>query len=186
VKTVAEQIGQTPHLSPLLRRLRRLGFTQPDDLRRLAVFRGCQHYRRPGDDNDPPRDPGTHVVSNEELVIALVSGAQQFDPIFIRCAAQLASGEATSMVRLAQLAREERATPVLRHIARAGLKTASPGQQGWNDLLARLPVTAEIQDGRLPHPSRFVSETGLIRRGKVLDRSGDRVWLRPDKAGAVP
>ncbi len=90
--TVAKQLGQAPHLSPLLRRLRKMGLAEPEDLRRLAVARGCTHYRRP-DDINPLVDPGSAQVSNLELAIAMVTAAQSFDPVLVRCAAQLLSGE---------------------------------------------------------------------------------------------
>ena len=84
--TIAEQIGQTPHLSPLLRRLRSAGLAEPDDLRRLAVARGCWHYRRPDDDVRPPSDPGPEIVSNLELAMGMLTAAQSFDPVLVRCA----------------------------------------------------------------------------------------------------
>ena len=112
MKTVAEQLGQTPHLSPLLRKLRAVGLVGPDDLRRLAVARGCTHYRQP-DDIGKSFDPRTEQVSDVELAIAMVSGAQSFDPVLVRCAAQLLSGIDVSVELIARLAAQERAVPVI-------------------------------------------------------------------------
>lgn len=181
MKSIAEQIGETPHLSPLLRRLRQLGFANPDDLRRLAVKRGRQHYRRPDDDLAAVVDPGLGILSNVELAVALVSGAQQFDPVIIRCAAQILSGDGIALDRLVHLARQERAVPALRHIARAGVEADEIGRDTWQQVLDKLPTAQEIPDGRLPHRTRFVSETGLAMRDRKLDRSGHKIWLRPGK-----
>ena len=178
MKTVAEQIGGTPHLSPLLHRLRSVGMTGREDLRRLAVARGCEHYRQPGDALKPVRDPGTERVSDLELAMAMLSAAQGFDPVLVRCAAQLLSGEKITADVIARLAVQERSVPVLRHIARAGLEADAEGRKKWERLLVLLPGSPEVPEGRLPHRSRFVSTTGITRRNGHLDRSGSSIWLR--------
>ncbi len=178
--TVAEQIGQTPHLSPLLRRLRSVGLTQPDDLRRLAVARGCWHYRRPDDDlKKECSSPVWENVSDVELAMGMLTAAQRFDPVLVRCAAQLLSGDRISIETIVRLAVQERAVPVVRHIASAGAALDSETREKWQRLLAMLPAGPEVIEGRLPHRTRFVSEGGLFRRNGHLDRTGHRAWLRP-------
>jgi len=181
MKTVAEQIGQTPHLSPLLRRLRRSGLTEPHDLRRLAVDRGCWHYRQPDDDfeKQAPRSHELETISDLELAMGMLTAAQRFDPIFVRCAAQLLSGPGIAVDAVARLAVQERVVPVVRHIARAGAAEDVVGREKWQRLLAMLPAAPEVSEGRLPHRTRFVSDSGLTRRDGRLDRTGHRVWLRP-------
>ena len=179
MKTVAEQVGQTPHLSPLLRRLRSLGLTEPEDLRRLAVVRGCKHYRRPGDDLRPPLDPGPERVSDLELAMGMLTAAQGFDPVLVRCAAQLLGGDEMAVDAIVRLAVQERAVPVVRHIARAGAEMDSEGRGKWRRLLAVLPAMPEIPEGRLPHRTRFVSQSGLAKHNGRLERTGHWVWLRP-------
>jgi hypothetical protein len=179
MKTVAEQLGQTPHLSPLLRKLRAVGLVAPDDLRRLAVARGCNHYQQP---NDAGKllDVRTERVSNVELAIAMVNAAQSFDPVLVRCAAQLLSGSDVSVEAIARLAIQERALPVIRHIAKAGVEMDSEAEEKWQRLLALLPVTAEVLEGRLPHRTRFVSQSGVSRVDGRLTRIPRSIWLRPE------
>lgn len=182
MKTVAEQLGQTPHLSPLLRRLRRQGLSDPDQLRRLAVVRGCAHYRNIDDSSYPP-DPGQEVVSDAELAVAMVSGAQEFDPLLIRCAAQLLSGDAVPVELLARLAIQERAVAVVRHIAQAATELDAENAARWQRLLALLPSARTAPaEGRLPHRSRFAVQTGVRRSEGLLERGIFSVWLRPQRA----
>ena len=180
--TVAEQIGQTPHLSPLLRRLRHCGLAEPEDLRRLAVARGCWHYRRPNDDLHPPTDPGRKSVSNLELAMGMLTAAQRFDPVLVRCAAQLLSGDGIPVAAIVRLARQERAVPVVCHIAQAAVSMDLENRGKWEQLLASLPAVPAVAEGRLPHRTRFVLESGLSWRNGRLEARGNRVWLRPRPA----
>jgi len=50
--TVATKLGTTTHLSPLLRKARRLGLG-PAELRALAVQRGCRHYSNGSEPKEP-------------------------------------------------------------------------------------------------------------------------------------
>lgn len=177
--TVAEQIGQTPHLSPLLRRLRRAGLTNADDMRRLAVARGCAHYRHPDDDLHGSPTVDRAVVSDVELAFGMLTAAQQFNLLHVRCAAQLLSTEHLSEDAVIRLATLERALPVLQHIARAGVELDTKARDRWERILSKLPPARPVAEGRLPHRSRFVAETGLTWQNRKLDRSGRRVWLRP-------
>ena len=179
MRTVAEQLGQTPHLSPLLRKLRAVGLVAPDDLRRLAVARGCGHYQRP-DDQDRPLDPRTAQVPNLELAIAMVTAAQSFDPVLVRCAAQLLSGDDISVEAIVRLAVQERAVQVILYIAKAGLEMDLIGQDKWRHLLDELPAAPEVSEGRLPHRTRFVSQSGVSRVNGLLQRTSRSVWLRPE------
>lgn len=180
MKSLAEHLGQTPHRSPLLRRLRQKGLVAPDDLRRLAVARGCGHYRRSGDEvNAAPSQNGWVTVTNLELAMGMLSAAQDFDPTLIRCAAQLLSAPEIPVEGIAQLAKQERAVPVVRHIAQAGVELDPVGRDKWRWLLGMLPSGATVPAGRLPHRSRFISATGVVWRDGRLDRSGRIDWLRP-------
>jgi hypothetical protein len=182
VITVAEQVGQTPHLSPLLHRLHGVGLTQLEDLRRLAVARGCLHYGRPEDAAvDEPRDSRWTSVSDLELAMGMLTAAQRFDPLLVRCAAQLLSSDGIAVDPIVRLAVQERAVPLVRHIARAGVAMDFEGRARWQRLLARLPVGPEVPEGRLPHETRFVSYSGVSRKNGRLDRTGHRNWLRPQK-----
>ena len=175
MKTIAEQLGQTPHPSPLLRRLRKQGLSNPEQLRRLAVVRGCAHYRNV-DDRSDPTDPGQEVVSDGELAVAMVSGVQEFDPLLIRCAAQLLSGDSVPVELLARLAIQERAVPVVRHIAQAATELDAGHAARWQRLLALLPSDRTAPpEGRLPHRSRFALQTGVRRIEGRLERGFQRM-----------
>ena len=110
-RTLAEHLGSTPHLSPLLHKARRLGFSTSDSLLRLAVRRGCTHYAPP--DYDPAQvvDPGEEQISDLELAIALCSAAQQYDPRLVVFVARKAS-----VIRLAGTVSLERRREIQRKV----------------------------------------------------------------------
>ena len=68
--TLAAKLGTTTHLSPLLRKARRLGLG-PGELEILAVQRGCRHYSNGTEPEQPLASE--REFSNEELAIALLS-----------------------------------------------------------------------------------------------------------------
>lgn len=173
--TLAQTLGMTPHLSPLLRRL---GLATPDSLLRLAVFRGCAHHAPPGFDPAGVFEPGPAVLTDEELAMAMLSAAQAYDPRLIRCAVQLLSGPGIDAGRVLRLARQERCLSVLRHAARAaqGVDTDNPL---WARVLATEARDVEPAAGRLPHASRFMHQAGRDRRGAPLPPR----WLKPVRAG---
>jgi hypothetical protein len=166
--TLAQEPGEISHCSVLLRKARGEGLRSTADLIRLAVSRGCRHYAPAF----PPLevDPGMLVISNEELVSLLLLGSNEFEPIAVRCAAQLAgSCDAT---QLARVARRERVGRPLAYIAKAGLVHDSQRKDFWNELLRGLGEQLPVVDGVLPHWSRFVSQTGVTRFG-----GGNVQWL---------
>ena len=159
--TLAQQIGETAHCSLLQRKARRHGLTDLPSIMRLAVARGARHYASVY----PPAesDPGVEAISHEELVALLLLGAQPFEPFAIRCAAQLLSR--CDLSRLGHIARQERVTRPLAHIARAGAAHDSGQAARWQELLRLLGSPPPVSSGRLPHWSRFVSHSGTTRRG---------------------
>jgi hypothetical protein len=92
----------------------------------------------------------------------------------------LLSGSDITEEAVARLAVQERAVPVIRHIAEAGAEMDSEGGTKWRRLLGLLPATADIPEGRLPHRTRFASQSGISRINGQLQRSGRSVWLRPE------
>ena len=138
--TLAEKLGTTTHLSPILRKANRLGLGQRE-LEVLAVQRGCRHYSDGTESNKPLATP--EQFSNEELAMALLSIALPYSPHSIRCgAAMLGAPE-------------------------AGRKF-EPDNPFWSELLAALPAVPPFKSGVLPHPTRFVAMTGFTRRGPEL------------------
>ncbi len=159
--TLAQQIGESTHCSPLLRKARRLGLADLTFALCLATARGAHHYASVFPPT--PDDPGLAIFSDEELVVLLLLGEHPFEPFAIRCAAPLVS--LCDLPRLARLAKQERTTRPLAHIARAGC-AHDPDQTGrWRTLLHLLDHPPVVSAGRLPHWSRFVSHTGVTRHG---------------------
>lgn len=168
MSTLAQELGEISHYSVLLRRARGAGLESTSDLIRLAVARGCRHYAPAF----PPleSDPGLGVVSNEELVSLLLLGSNEYEPIAIRCAAQLAGS--CKVEQLARVARRERVGRPLAYIAKAGRAHDAAQEKFWSELLNRLGEQSPVADGILPHWSRFVSQTGMTRSG-----GGSVQWL---------
>jgi hypothetical protein len=174
--TLAAKLGTTTHLSPLLRKARRLGLG-PKELEILAVQRGCRHYSS-GSEPEPPLAAESEF-SDEELAIALLSTALPYDPHSIRCGAAMLSAEGNHPRQLARLAVLERCVVPVRHVAEAG-RRFEPENPFWKELLAALPPTLPAKSGVLPHPTRFVAMSGFTRRGPGLLVE----WQRPARKSA--
>lgn len=174
--TLAEKLGTTAHLSPLLRKAARLGLDAAA-LRALAVQRGCRHY-------ETGHEPATPLAtreefSDEELAVALLCPALAYEPHNLRCGAAMSGAPDNQPRRLAFPARCERAELPLRHVGEAG-RHYEPDNPFWAELLAHLPATPSPPSGVLPHPTRYVAMTGFTRLGPGLVVR----WIRPEKAAA--
>ena len=172
---LAHLLGNTPHLSPLLRKAARRGYSKPDDLLHLAVARGCRHYGAAVGEAAKVRDCGKDQLSNTELAVALISGSLQGDARHIRVAAQLLGAPDINRSELVRLARMERCVPILRYIAEAGAQADTEQPLFWREILNALPETPPIPEGRMPHPSRFVSNPGWSPPSRPHRRAS---WLR--------
>jgi hypothetical protein len=169
--TLAQTLQTTTPVSPLLRKARRLGLADLQDFIALAVERGCTHYRPAARNNTGPHDV---PLDNDELTILLLLGENPYDPISIRCAAQLARSPENKPARLARLAIMEKCERVLTHIARAGASHDPDGSDFWNEILRLLPNQPVRVEAHLPHWSRFVSMPGIQRHGPAPAQ-----WLKP-------
>lgn len=167
--TLAQTLAMTTPVSPLLRKARRFGLRQVGDIIALAAARGCDHYRPPG---SLPEGPARDVLADEDLVILLLLGENAYEPMAIRCAAQLARLPGIDPVRLVRLATMEKTGRVLSHIARAGVEHDPEGRTFWDTILAGLPDCPPRSEPDLPHWSRFVSMPGYQRGGPAPAR-----WL---------
>ncbi len=179
---LANRLGTTPHLSPLLMKAKRLGFTSPEDLERLAVRRGLRYYAphadsisKPGDDATPaePKDDPA-AFTNEELAIALLSPATPYSMQRLRMGAAIMATEGNDPVAIARLAKWERSESIVRHIASCG-QQVEPGHPFWSRLLEELPECPPYPDDTLPHRTRFVAMTGITRAGNKPIAQ----WIRP-------
>jgi hypothetical protein len=173
--TLAERLGTTTHLSPLLHKARRLGLG-PQELETLAIQRGCDYY-----DNGEaaPFPPVTREqFSNAELGIALLNPALRYDPQSLRLGAAMLGAADNRVEDIARLARFERAEAIVRYVAECGEKF-EPENAFWADLLQMLPVTAKPKSSVMPHPTRFVAMTGITRRGVGTVAQ----WIRPIARG---
>ena len=169
--TLAAKLGTTTHLSPLLRKARRLGL-EAEGLERLAIQRGCDYYHN-GDPLPPPHI-SVEAFSNAELALALLNPALRYHPQTLRLGAAMLSADGNSPEKIARLAKLERGEAVVRYVAEAGEKF-EPQNHFWTRLLELLPATPPLKSGVLPHPTRFVAMTGMTRRGveTVVE------WIRP-------
>ena len=175
--TLGEKLGFAPGTSRLLEKARSLGLGSGELLESLGVARGCRHYSLP---SDTEVELSEEAFSNEELAIALLSPELPYSPRGIRIAANLVGAVGNRPRDLADLATSERAVEQLRYIANAG-HSFEPQHSFWPDLLSFLPESRVLETGVMPHPTRFVSMTGMTRNGveKVI------VWLRPLKPSRV-
>jgi hypothetical protein len=170
--TLAEKLGTTAHISPLLKKAERLGLHSQDMLASLGVARGCWHYRS----HDLVAVPNVSELdlSNEELAIALLSPSLPYSPHSIRVGAAMLGAPGNDAITLTRLAVAERTVAPVRYIASAALRF-EPDNPFWRRLLDLLPESLPIKEGVMPHPTRFVSMTGITRAGA----HPVTVWIRP-------
>lgn len=174
--TLAQRMGTTPHISPLLMKARRIGLEKPEDLEKLAVQRGLRYYDSYDEKNLPPKVAKQDTLSNEELALALISLATPYSLQRLRMSAAMIAAEDNKPETIALLAKRERSEPIVRHIAQCGSET-EPNNPFWKKLLNQLPPSPVPAMDVLPHLTRFVAMTGLTRAGK-----GNRMqWIRPTK-----
>jgi hypothetical protein len=176
--TLAQQLGQTAHICPLLRRTDSLaGKENPACcLKELAVRRGCRHYCEAF--NPPSALPaGFEKLTNEEAGIALCLGQLPYEPTHIRVAAELLSSNTCRPERLARLARQERCQTVVAYIANSG-RRVEPENPAWEEIFVSLGPTGKPPPGVLPHWTGFASLTGITQGGKGPHTQ----WLRPQPA----
>lgn len=170
--TLAEKLGMRPQDSPLLRKAKGLGLGTAEMLESLAVRRGCWHYRSP--DLAPVPDVSESDFSNAELAVALLLPCLPYSPHTIRLGAAMLGSTGNDVLALARLAVAEQCVTLVRYIARAGLQF-EPNNLFWQQLLDHLPESSPIKEGVMPHPTRFVSMTGMTRQGvRPLT-----IWIRP-------
>jgi hypothetical protein len=139
----------------------------------LAASRGCHHYRPEG---APPPEPATGNISDEELVVLLILGENAYEPMAVRCAAQLARASGIDPKGLARLSAQQKTERVLAHIARAGVAHDAEGNAFWSQVLEHLPACHPREEPDLPHWSRFVSDPGYQRGRRAPIR-----WLVPER-----
>jgi hypothetical protein len=195
-ETLARKLGTTHHVSPLLMKARRLGLYSVRDLEQLAFQRGCLYYDPHGSakalaKHDQYLKAGSSVLreeavsygvpsvsaadfSNEELAVALFSPGLPSEQMRLRIGAAMLAADGNSPEKLARLAVRERCETVMRYVSECG-KKVEPENRFWDDLLGLLPQTATLEPDRLPHITRFVAMTGVIRKqvGNIMQ------WIRP-------
>ncbi len=175
--TLAEKLGTTTHLSPLLQKARRLGLGA-EELERLAIQRGCDYYHN--GEPLPPAPVSQSEFSNEQLAIALLNPSLRYHPQTIRLGAAMLGARGTAASTITHFARMERCEAIVRYVALAGSRY-EPENLFWKELLASLPATSAPKSGVLPHPTRFIAMTGFTRRGAETVTE----WIRPEGASLV-
>lgn len=160
--------------SALLEKAKSLGLRLPEDLQRLAVARGCRYYVV---DQGPLPSTGL-PFTNAELAVALLSPALPPGPQDIRVAAAVLSAPEVDVETLGRLAAQEGCAGLVRYIAECGRKY-EPQNPFWEELLGKVG-DAVIPPEPLPHPTRFIEMTGMVR-GKVGLFTH---WIRPTPVAA--
>ena len=173
-KSVASPTDRVTSRSALLDKVRALGLRVPADLPRLAVARGCRYYVV----EDGPLPAANLRLTNAELAVALLSPALPPEPHEIRVAAAVLSSPDVDVSALAELAEAEGCAGLVRYIAECGRKY-EPDVAFWTQLIDRLHE-AKIPEIPLPHPTRFIEMTGMLR-GKVGFFTH---WIRPNSQTA--
>ncbi len=162
--TLAQKLGDVPHVSGLLRRIAQLsgaGERVADWLLKVAVGRGANHYRR---DFDPALPADLPAISDEEIGVALCLGQSLYDLDSLRVASQFLSSPRIDAARLCLLAIQERCEPVLLHIAELASRYA-PEQEPWAYVRQHLLPRPVPGTDALPHWSRLVNYTGVTPFG---------------------
>lgn len=178
--TLAQRIGTSTHLSPLLQKARSLGASDPRDLEAIALSRGLIYFGSPGSPQGEGRVQGIipamnhSLFTNEELAIALINPAAPYSLTRIRMAAAVIAAEGVSAEKIVLLSRRERCESIVKHIAQCG-NTVEPENPFWRSLLKNLPDTPPTRPDILPHISRFVAFSGITRNG----RQNTMQWIRP-------
>ena len=162
--TLADRLGDVPHVSGLLHRIAQLsgaGERGADWLLKVAIARGANHYRR---DFDPTLPADLPTIGDEEIGVALCLGQNPYNLDALRVAAQFLSSSRINTARLCRLAVQERCEPVLLHIAGVASKYA-PEQEPWATLRSQLRPRHVARTDALPHWTRLVSHTGVTANG---------------------
>lgn len=172
--TLNQSLHQTSHHSPLVRKAAHYGLHDIEGLIHLAVLRGCRHYQ----DTVPARmvqDPGQGGMSDDELSILLLHGNYRYEPMGVRCAAQLLKSSFISPARVAFLAIQERCETPLRYITSKAMEHDQEDLARWEEMFDALGEHgAPPVSGVLPHVSRFMINAG-IHRGQIIPPQ----WLQP-------
>jgi len=159
--TLAQKLGDTAHVSVLLRKACELSGCGEKRvgkwLLKCAVTRGAVHYQREFPEDLPPDHP---ALTDEELGVALCLGQHPYRPVYLRAAAQLLSSPRVNPLRLCRFAVMERAEAVLLFIAEVAARFA-PQAEPWLYLRTHLRRRRSVPPDVLPHWSRFVSQTGV-------------------------
>ena len=144
----------TYHKSPLRMKMHRLGLHDPKQLQTLAVQRRFDHYPAL---TKQVEDPGTSVLSNEELALSLLLGELPYDPQAIRVSAQLLSGD-VNIIKILRIAELERLKPLLHRLAKDILSFGLE-HKNWKEILDAT-FEKDFPEGVLPHPTRYVVDQG--------------------------
>jgi len=163
--TLARKLGDTTHVSALLREVCQLSGLPPAEvgqwLLKCAIERGARHYVCDFPATLPADRP---ELSDEEVAVGLCLGHHLYNAFYLRAAAQFLSSPRVDAQRLARLAEMERVEPVLLHIADVASRFV-PDLEPWAFLRSRLRRRLTPAEGSLPHWSRFVLQTSVTPLG---------------------
>jgi hypothetical protein len=110
------------------------------------------------------QDPGQGGLSDDELSILLLHGNYRYEPMAVRCAAQLLKSSFISPRHVAFLAIQERCEIPLRYIATQAMEHDQEDPSPWAEILEVLGNQSEPPvEGVLPHVSRFIQHSKFKR-----------------------
>ena len=132
-------------------RMRRMSAQVGEWLLKCAVGRGATHYEREFSDDLPSDNP---ALSDEELGVALCLGQHDYNPVYVRAAAQLLSSSSINAPRLCRFALMERVESVLFFIAHVAERFAPPAEP-WRypsvSFMPRFDYLLQLVDNEQPH-----------------------------------
>lgn len=166
-QTLAQRLGITAPASVLLWKLRRLRQAHPvadaGDLEswlvELAHSRGFHAIqRRPV---PLPLSISLDMLSNEELIVALLHPALRDEPQLMRPAAQIISRGEVNTAKVITVANRESVSRILANLATQALK-ASPSHPEWNAISDCLKTTAPLRENVI-HWTRLAEPVMKVR-----------------------
>ena len=172
--TLNQSLQSTSHHSLLVRKAAHHGLVDIESLIHVAVSRGCRHYENTVEARNV-RDPGRENLSDDELVVLLIHGNYRYEPMAIRCAAQLLKSERIDTRKVAFLSIRERCETALHYIAAQAVKHDLESPDHWSEILDALGDRwGEPLEAVLPHVSRFMNDPGIYRGVKQTPK-----WIQP-------
>ena len=161
MNTIAQRLGITAPVTPLLMKVRRLarGMAVVPWLVETANVRGFNAVQRSGEGSGAGANLET--LSNEELAMAFLLPGLEDEPQSLRLGAQIISRGAAETSALLSIAAREGALRILAGLAAQALK-AAPTHAAWNTIAAATAGERPLR-GNLIHWTRLAEPVMQFR-----------------------